>query len=360
MAAYFDTGFSVRKPMWHGEGLVLDDYPIDWDDARKKAGLEWEPELRPIYTLAGFPWCPSCSAMLGQPHQASCGAIDGEHEVLLGETPATLVLADNTKGVVRSDTEAMLGTVSNTFELIDHAEMGRIIEALCGETNVKFETAGSCKGGAQVWALVYLDEPYTVAGDDSQHLPFLAVLNSHDGTGACKATMCQTRVVCWNTVQAASMEGDRHGAQYVFRHTTGAKMRVADFVADAKAALGGLRTEAAAWQAIGDELVQYDVDDTMLSHFVSEFIPMPEANVVSDRVRENITHAQATFRSLFLDGVTCEGHRGNALGLLDASVEYLDHLRGFRNADTYLGRTLLRPEPLKAKALTIVRSLVSA
>ncbi len=104
---------------------------------------------------------------------------------------------------MRSDTEAMLGTVSNTFELIDHAEMGRIIEALCGETNVKFETAGSCKGGAQVWALVYLDEPYTVAGDDSQHLPFLAVLNSHDGTGACKATMCQTRVVCWNTVQAA-------------------------------------------------------------------------------------------------------------------------------------------------------------
>ena len=45
MPAYFDTGFSVREPMWHGEGLVLDEYPTDWNDARIKSGLTWEPAL---------------------------------------------------------------------------------------------------------------------------------------------------------------------------------------------------------------------------------------------------------------------------------------------------------------------------
>ena len=49
MPAYFDTGFSVRQPMWHGEGLVLDDYPTDWNDARDKAGLLWEPEARETF-----------------------------------------------------------------------------------------------------------------------------------------------------------------------------------------------------------------------------------------------------------------------------------------------------------------------
>ena len=35
--------------MWHGEGLVLDDYPVDWADARAKAGLLWEPEARETF-----------------------------------------------------------------------------------------------------------------------------------------------------------------------------------------------------------------------------------------------------------------------------------------------------------------------
>lgn len=55
------------------------------------------------------------------------------------------------------------------------------------------------------------------------------------------------------------------------------------------------------------------------------------------------------------DSVTTEAHRGTALGLFDASTEYLDHVRDFRNRDTYLNRTLLRPEPMKARALTLIR-----
>ena len=49
MPAYFETGFSVRQPMWHGQGTVLDDYPTDWADARAKAGLLWEPTEAPSW-----------------------------------------------------------------------------------------------------------------------------------------------------------------------------------------------------------------------------------------------------------------------------------------------------------------------
>jgi hypothetical protein len=47
--------------------------------------------------------------------------------------------------------------------------------------------------------------------------------------------------------------------------------------------------------------------------------------------------------------------RGSAYGLVQAAGEYLDHARSYRTQDSYLGRTLLRPEPLKAKAVALAR-----
>jgi hypothetical protein len=95
----------------------------------------------------------------------------------------------------------------------------------------------------------------------------------------------------------------------------------------------------------------------MFNHFLADFIPEPPAEIVSYRVRGNIERARKVFSHLYLDSVTTEAHRGTALGLIDASVEYLDHVRGYRNRDTLLGRTLLRTEPLKARALTLVREV---
>lgn len=325
MPAYFDTGFSVRQPMWHGEGIVIDEYPNDWADARRLAGLEWEPEIRAMY------------------HKVDTITDDG--------VTSEFVQVPDYRVVVRPDRELVLGPVTDTFGLVTHAAMGDIVEAVVGQ-GAKFETAGSCKDGAQVWALAYLDEPYTLPGDDTEHLPFVALLNSHDGTGACKVVNTQVRVVCWNTYNAASMEGERTGRQFVFRHTA----KVMDRIDEAKQALAGLRTDHAEWLDLAEQLFGLPADDKALAHFLSEFIPAPEADVISDRVRSNIDQARDVFRHLYLDSPTVsEAHRGTALGLVHASVEYLDHVRGFRNQDTYLGRTMLRPEPLKAKAVNIAR-----
>jgi phage/plasmid-like protein (TIGR03299 family) len=345
MPAYFDTGFSVREPMWHdAEGKwTIDDYPEDWDDARVKAGLLWEPRLVPCYASLELPSdAKRAEALIASYDQ--CVVADGR---------LFFPLEDH-QLVERDDTHAVLGVVSDQFGLVFHSVMGEILEAILEQPNVKFETAGSCKGGAQVWALAYLDEPYTVAGDDTETYPFVALLNSHDGSGACKVTRTQIRVVCWNTYQAASMQGERSGLQFVFRHAGD----VAGRIEDAIEALKGARDEAKEWDALATELFGIKVDKAMFNHFMADFIPEPPAEVVSDRVRNNIDRARKVFSHLYLDSVTTESHRGTALGLIDASVEYLDHVRGFRNRDTLLGRTLLRPEPMKARALTLVRELV--
>jgi phage/plasmid-like protein (TIGR03299 family) len=237
--------------------------------------------------------------------------------------------------------------------------MGEIIEAvLDADGNVKFETAGSVRDGRQVWALAYLDEPYEVPGDTTQVFPFLALLNAHDGSAACKLTYTDVRVVCWNTWNAASEQGERTGQQFTFRHTG----NVAERIDEAKKALAGLREESKATRAMFEALAQQPVNEQEIQSFVELFLPSPRdvGELCTDRVHQNVTTARNTFTRLYESSLTTEGIRGSAFGLLQTSTEYLDHVRGYRSKDTLMGRTLLRPEPLKAHALDLIEDVVGA
>lgn len=347
MSAYFDSGFCVRKPSWHKQENLIDDFPVDWNDAREKAGLLWEPRIVPMFQQVTVRRCEVC----GMPDHDE-DPFDA-HDFVETWSEQYIEVEDH-RIVERDDTQAVLGPVSDTFGLVYHQTMGEIIEAMYG-AGAKFETAGSVEGGAKVWALVYLDEPYTLPGDDSESYPFTALLNAHDGTGAAKLVNTDVRVVCWNTYNAASMQGEKTGRQFVFRHTA----KVLDRIDEAKEALAGLRETSKEWVALATDLFQLRADDQAFNHFLHDFIPNPaeHGEQVSERVTGNVDRARETFRSLYLDGVTCEAHRGTALGLVDAAVEYLDHVRGFRNRDSYLGRTILRPEPAKAKAVMLARTV---
>ena len=54
MPANIESMFSVRQMPWHREGTVLPDYPGSWEEARKLAGLDWEPVT--TAALSHFRW----------------------------------------------------------------------------------------------------------------------------------------------------------------------------------------------------------------------------------------------------------------------------------------------------------------
>ncbi len=344
MPAYFESGFSVREPMWHGLGNVLDEYPETWDDARKLAGLEWEPTTAPIYVERTF--------LPGEEIPATAPVVRTDDEI--GYSVA-LVPAPDFKAIVRDDTRDVLHVASDSYQVVTHGQMGELLEAVLGaDGSVKFETAGVIKGGRQVWALARIDEPFVIPGDDSPTYPWLAFLNSHDGTAACKVLPTTIRVVCWNTFNAASMEGDRTGHQVTIRHAG----NVADRIEEAKLVLKGVRDDAAAWETLATELHTINVSDGLVSMFFERFIPTPEnatERVVSDRAQR-----RALARAIYDESPTTETIRGTAYGLVQAAGEFLDHVRPYRTTDTYLARTLFRPEPVKTNVLRLVRELVAA
>lgn len=334
MADYFESGFCVRTRSWHGKELLLAEAPENWDDARMHAGLMWEPRTVPLYRRVA---------------DENVGGYKYD-------------LAEGAQMVERDDTGAELGIVSGKFELITHGEMGQIMETLLDQPNVKFDTAGSVKGGRQVYCTVLLDEPYVIPGDvdgfgdDVITLPYAALINSHDGSGACKVVYTQVRVVCANTVQAADADGNRHGAQYVIRHTSGAKQKVEEM----RNVLAGARAEALRWRTMAEALSVQEVTPTQQLMFLDEFIPAPPAGLTSDRVKNNIEADRQKFLHILRNSATNSAMQGNALGLVNASIEYLDHARAFRNQSTLMGRQILSAEPLKAKAIRLARDLVNA
>lgn len=331
MSHEFMSGVFVREAPWHGLGTVIDHYPEDWDEARKLAGLEWEPILRPVYA--------ETVEMTDEGPVSRFEAIDGFNLCQ------------------RDDTGAVLAVPRESFELIYHRQMGELLEAFTGETNMKFETAICLRGGAAVAALVRLDEPFQIPGDNSPTYPFAVLLNSHDGTGACKLTYTNVRVVCMNTFNAADMQSERApGSSVVLRHTK----NVQDRVEAAKQAARDMRSGVAAWTEMAEALLSIKVDTEFELNFISEFIPAPVGLVISDRVAKNIEEARnAVWQCLYSKTVN-EEIRGTGYALVQAAGEYLDHLRGYKSRETYLGRTLLRPEPLKARAVKLVRELAEA
>jgi phage/plasmid-like protein (TIGR03299 family) len=327
MPANVESMFSVRQMPWHQEGIILGDYPGTWAEARVLAGLDWEPVTADVYAVAG----------IGPDGTVVYGPVEGW------------------KAISRSDTGAVLSINKDSYTVIGHGEMGEIVEAVLAQPNVKWETAGVLDGGRSVWCLALLDEPVELPGDNSPTLPYLAITNRHDGTGACALRSTAVRIVCGNTFRAAELEGERTGATFSFIHKSSWRSRIED----ARQAVTGARTEMRRYTELACELLGIQVTPRQRELFVTEFIPMPPQGLITDRVARNVEEARQALRLIF-ESKTTEQVAGTAYGLMQAAGEYLDHVRGARSWETRLNRTLIRPEPLKHRALSLIREVVSA
>jgi phage/plasmid-like protein (TIGR03299 family) len=326
MPANVEEMFSVREMPWHREGQVLDEYPGSWDEARRLAGLDWDPVPEQVIDTA---------------------RINAAGDLELGYLKGW-------RKIIRSDTGAVLSVRPASYEVIDHGAMGEIVEAVLQVPNVRWETAGCLDGGRAVWCLALLDEPIALPGDGSPTFPYLGITNRHDGTASCALRATMVRIVCANTFRQAELEGERTGTTYSFLHRGNWRNRIEE----AREAVTGARREAKAYEEFAREMLAVPVSRAQAELFVTQFIPSPPETMITDRVARNIETARAAVRGI-LAGPTIAGTEGTAYSLIQAAGEYLDHVRIARSWESRLNRTLMRPEPLKARALTLVREIAA-
>lgn len=161
MAAYVETMMYTREKPWHGMGVRVEEAPTS-KEAIELAGLNWGVKPMPVF--------------------------DGFGEKIPGYVANT-----------RDSDCKVLGIVGDRYQIVQNSEAFDFTDSLLGE-GLKYETAGSLRGGKQIWLLAKMPERY-IAGDKFD--PYICFTNTHDGRGAIKCCMTPVRVVCNNTLNFA-------------------------------------------------------------------------------------------------------------------------------------------------------------
>lgn len=115
-----------------------------------------------------------------------------------------------------------LGVVGSGYVPLQNEDHAEFLNRLADESGAIFDTAGSLRGGRQVFITMKLPRSLRVGGSDRVDVN-IAALNAHDGSAAFRLLITPVRVVCANT-QAAALRC--HEASVTIRHTRNARQAV--------------------------------------------------------------------------------------------------------------------------------------
>lgn len=325
-----DGMFTTRLAAWHGLGTVFEDYPKR--EEAQAIAHPWEPVEEPLFRKAL--------------------SMDDE-----GNTYEQFEEAPGFKANVRSDSADLLGVVSDSYTTVTNSELWDVAEAIEGSgADVMYETGGSLKGGQKVWVLLRLNEPIAIKGDPrGETIPYYALQNSHDGMGAFRGQAVTTRIVCANTARVADLDAKARGTEFTFRHTK----NVGDRIEQARVALASWRTSVQDWQDQMEYLIGQKTEPGIAGAYLDRFLPMPSEALITERVRNNIIRDRKAWLDAY-NGVTGEGIKDTAYGLVQASVEFLEWGRRAHNAESRFQRSFLTKNQMVTSAVELALDAVHA
>jgi phage/plasmid-like protein (TIGR03299 family) len=216
-----------------------------------------------------------------------------------------------------SGTPDVLGVVGPDYHVIQNEEHAELLNAVVDESGAHFETAGSLRGGTQVFLSMKLPRGILIGGVDPVDL-YLIATNSHDGSSAFRLLVSPVRVVCANT-QAAAFRSMR--SSFSIRHTSGAKGRIEQ----ARQALGMTWEYVGAFQDAAERMISADIDRAEFARIIAQ--TWPETTGTTKRADNTAARRAQDIQNLRTASPTLpDEFRGTRWGAYQAITEYIDHV----------------------------------
>jgi phage/plasmid-like protein (TIGR03299 family) len=149
---------------WHGLGTHVEE-AVTWEEAVRLAKADWDAETEIIFTADG--------------------------EVIPGWL-----------ATVRATDGKPLGIVSERYKIVQYRDAASYLDSLIQDRVLRFETAGVLRDGAAFWALARMDEDLRI--QDDVWAQYMLTVTSHDRSHGFQIHATQVRVVCANTLLAAT------------------------------------------------------------------------------------------------------------------------------------------------------------
>ena len=188
MAHLVETMMYVGKTPWHGLGRPIpEEKKISVREAIVAAGLDWQVELRRVYTE-------------NPDGGANAGILDHF-------------------AVCRTSDNAFLGIVGPDYEPLQNEEALEWFQPFLDSGSATLETAGSLNGGKQVWVLARIRDGNMDVSKNDPVSHFILLSNAHDGSISVRVGFTPIRVVCNNTLTLAHQS--KASMMLRVRHTIG-------------------------------------------------------------------------------------------------------------------------------------------
>lgn len=247
----------------------------------------------------------------------------------------------------RSDTGAALGVVSDSYKVVQPADVLEFFREWADQGGLTIESAGVLFGGARYFATakltdgVYLDEKKA-----DKVVPYALLSTSADGSLATECRWTTVRTVCNNTLSLA-----RHDkAVYKASHRTVFRPE------EAKAAVEAAHAEFGAFMSTARTLTHIKIDRERAEDMTAKLLM---------KSSEEVARASAGFNRIMAlfdgdgHGATFDTARESAWGWLNAVTEHFDHYVRARSDENRQASALWGPgNAMKDKALEMVTALI--
>jgi phage/plasmid-like protein (TIGR03299 family) len=265
---------------WHGLGTVVEGM-LNSRDALRAAHLDWRVVQNEVFTWSNG--------------GARYAAVPGH------------------KAIAREDTGAVLSIMKDSYHPIQNAEAFEFFDAVVGEGQAVYDTAGALHGGRRVWIMARLPKALFIEGDELERN--ILLVTSHDGSSTLKMMHVTTRVVCQNTLSIA-LSNAQHTISIL--HRGNYKARVAE-------AQRALKISYGYFDQLGlliGELAKAPFARSEMQHFTEELLPIRDGEK-SPRTEK----ARGEIASLFTRGAG--NHGRTKWDALNAVTEFVDHHRTY-------------------------------
>jgi phage/plasmid-like protein (TIGR03299 family) len=293
---------SLREPAWHNLGTVFQE-EVDTQSMLELAHLQdWNVRLEEVPLPKGF----------------------------VSDKTNYFVARTNPFDSKQTD---VLGVVGERYRVLQNEDLFEFGDALL-DGGGRWETAGSIKGGRQVFGSLALERDVVLDenGVGDKINSYLLVNTSHDGSIAIQASVTPVRVVCANTLNLALGSGvGRNRAtkqSFKIRHTQTAQGKVQA----AREALGIANAYLDQFSIMANDLIQREITQDKFMEIINTAYPAPDKDskqIALTKWANKVSTIEEIYQSDTTNMIA-----GTAWGALNALTERLDWWRSARGGNT--------------------------
>jgi len=168
--------------------------------------------------------------------------------------------------LVRDSDNSILGPCGKRFIPTQNAEAFTFFKKFTDAGDMKMHTAGSLRGGRQIWGLAEINDGFTLAGDDRVE-GYLLVSVSHEWGKSNEIRFTPVRVVCNNTLSMAL--ADKTQPAFKMPHT---KVFDTELIHSAELALGLASVRLDEYKQSAEFLSSKKYDDNSVVSYIADLL----------------------------------------------------------------------------------------